>query len=109
MALTSSSVGFSYEYEQLAAQTAFRGYSTKNLLQWGNACAQQMVRHFLMSTGYDPQTAWAISFEACSCIIDGFRETMTYDEAMALSSEVRKLKSSQYAALCYTTNTGEPL
>lgn len=76
-----------------------RGYSTLNVLRWGNTCSNTMAPLF-MGQGFPPNIAWNYAVASCSCVIDGFREEYTYDQAMALESEIRRAKSYQYATYC---------
>ena len=99
--LTLPTTLYSYENQKTLTNdnTENRGYSTLNILVWGNSCANAMVPMFL-GQGFPPSIAWQYAMGACSCVIDGFREEYTYDQAMALESEARRTKSVQYASYC---------
>jgi len=90
---------FSHEIKKASDPHDNRGYTTLNVLVWGNSCANAMVPIF-MGQGFPPGIAWKYAVGSCSCVIDGFRENYTYEQAMALDSEVRRAKSYQYATYC---------
>ena len=77
----------------------FNGYTAYAITKWAVNCSQQMTSWFMMQ-GYHPAKATMMSNHACTCVIDSFRETMSYKKAMALAPAVRQEKVEQFVLIC---------
>lgn len=97
--LPTTSFAYEYDFKKSLQKHDNRGYSTLNVLVWGNSCVNAMVPLFIQG-GMHPSAAMKLSVGACACVIDEFREHYTYEQAMSLEAEVRRSKSFQFATYC---------
>lgn len=82
-----------------AMSVRFNGYTAYAITKWAVNCSQQMSSWFMMQ-GYHPAKATMMSNHACTCVIDSFRETMSYEKAMALAPLARQEKVEQFVLIC---------
>ena len=63
-------------------------------------CASMLTPVVMNMWRFPPRKAQMVAAATCACTIDHFREEMTYQQVMALSSQERRAKSEIYTMMC---------